>query len=182
MATLFKDYHETPVSTVKNPAQTPARIFEPKFQEKRARHPEQPPPHGPQTPYPALRQHGRLAFRPFAFSPFQPHQVARRLRARQGPGATLGLRLPHRQCPAPPRRRRQPPGGGDKQRRSAMPWCATGRGDYCGKIFGCISMILAGGGSRSWWPGRRLLAWGFAEVERDFLRVLRQAHLEKAQA
>jgi hypothetical protein len=29
MATSIKDHHETPVSTVKNPAQTAARLFKP---------------------------------------------------------------------------------------------------------------------------------------------------------
>ncbi len=50
---LIKE-HETSISTVQNPAQTPAWLFEPQFFQKRTRHPAQPAPRGPQTPHTSL--------------------------------------------------------------------------------------------------------------------------------
>lgn len=46
--------YETPIPTVENPAQTPARFLEPQFDQERQGHAGQPPPRRPQTPHAGL--------------------------------------------------------------------------------------------------------------------------------
>ena len=46
------NFYETPVSTIEDSSQTPARIPQPEFDEERPRHFEKPPPGRPQTPDP----------------------------------------------------------------------------------------------------------------------------------
>jgi len=53
-AILIYIYHETPVSTVKNPAQTAARLFKSQLLQERSRHSQQSPPGRPQTPHSGL--------------------------------------------------------------------------------------------------------------------------------
>ena len=44
-----KRFYEATISAVKDPAETAARVFEPQFEEERARDSAQPPPGGPQA-------------------------------------------------------------------------------------------------------------------------------------
>jgi ribonuclease P protein component len=45
------NFYETPVSTIEDSSQTPARVPQQEFDEERPRHFEKPPPRGPQAPH-----------------------------------------------------------------------------------------------------------------------------------
>ncbi len=49
------NFYETPVSTIEDSSQTPARIPQPEFHEERTRHFEKPAPRGPQAPHAGRR-------------------------------------------------------------------------------------------------------------------------------
>jgi hypothetical protein len=77
-----KDLYETPVSAIEDSPQTSARLSEPQLDEERSRHPEEPPPRGPQAPDAGgdLVSYGRAVASPWP-SAWSAHHARTRLSA-----------------------------------------------------------------------------------------------------
>jgi ribonuclease P protein component len=170
--------YETPVSTVENPPQTPARISQPQFEQERQGHARQSPSQRPQTPDAGLIFVSAPAAMPKRLgrsARIQPSGDFARIR-QQGQRLALGCLIANWQ--------RLPEGskpklgvitskkiGGAVQRNRARRLLRESFRQHQNELNQSVEIILV---ARNSIAGRK-----FAEVEKDYLAALRRAGLLK---